>query len=200
MQNALNIKRISAASIEAAEICCLLDEVQVEFVTVDSHCWAAEYPYKPKMEVRVAHNGKQLLVNYRVTEECVRAVAPHDDGNVWEDSCCEFFLSPVADGSYYNIECNAAGTLLIGFGKGRDDRKRATKDILDTVDRWASMGRAPFTDIRGAEVQCRQYLQPHPLWHNRWLRGLDTRRGCAVHWCGWFLFAHWLRLGAPCHL
>ena len=131
MQNALNIKRISAASVEAAEICCLLDEAQVEFVTVDSHCWAAEYPYKPKMEVRVAHNGKQLLVNYRVTEECVRAVAPHDDGNVWEDSCCEFFLSPVADGSYYNIECNAAGTLLIGFGKGRDDRKRATKDILD---------------------------------------------------------------------
>lgn len=149
MQNALNIKRISAASVEAAEICCLLDEAQVEFVTVDSHCWAAEYPYKPKMEVRVAHNGKQLLVNYRVTEECVRAVAPHDDGNVWEDSCCEFFLSPVADGSYYNIECNAAGTLLIGFGKGRDDRKRATKDILDTVDRWASMGRAPFTDIEG---------------------------------------------------
>ena len=36
-----------------------------------------------------------------------------------------------------------------GFGKGRDDRKRATKDILDTVDRWASMGRAPFTDIEG---------------------------------------------------
>ena len=34
MQNALNIKRISAASVEAAEICCLLDEAQVEFVTV----------------------------------------------------------------------------------------------------------------------------------------------------------------------
>ena len=99
MQNALNIKRISAASVGAVEICRLLDEAKVDFVPVDSHCWADEFPYKPKMEVRAAHNGNQLLVNYRVTEECVRAVAPHDDGNVWEDSCCELFLSPVADGT-----------------------------------------------------------------------------------------------------
>ena len=149
MQNALNIKRISAASVGAVEICRLLDEAKVDFVPVDSHCWDAEFPYKPKMEVRAAHNGNQLLVNYRVTEECVRAVAPHDDGNVWEDSCCELFLSPVADGTYYNIECNAAGTLLIGFGAGRADRKRAAMEVLDTVDRWTSMGRTPFANIEG---------------------------------------------------
>lgn len=149
MQNALNIKRISAASVGAVEICRLLDEAKIDFVPVDSHCWADEFPYKPKMEVRAAHNGNQLLVNYRVTEECVRAVAPHDDGNVWEDSCCELFLSPVADGTYYNIECNAAGTLLIGFGAGRADRERAAKEVLDTVDRWTSMGRAPFANIEG---------------------------------------------------
>lgn len=149
MQNALNIKLISAASVGAVEICRLLDEAKVDFVPVASHCWAAEFPYKPKMEVRAAHNGNQLLVNYRVTEECVRAVAPHDDGNVWEDSCCELFLSPVADGTYYNIECNAAGTLLIGFGAGRADRKRAAMEVLDTVDRWTSMGRAPFANIEG---------------------------------------------------
>ena len=113
MHKALNIKKISAAPVGAAEICRILDEANVEFVSVDNHCWAADYPYKPKFEVRMAHNGKQLLINYRVTEECVRAVAPHDDGNVWEDSCCELFLSPVADGTYYNMECNAAGTLLM---------------------------------------------------------------------------------------
>ena len=107
MPKALNIKKISAASVEAAEICRIMDEAHIEFVQVDNHCWAADFPYKPKFEVRMAHNGSQLLINYRVTEECVRAVAPHDDGNVWEDSCCELFLSPVADGTYYNMECNA---------------------------------------------------------------------------------------------
>ena len=149
MQNALNIKRISAASVGAVEICRLLDEAKVDFVPVDSHCWAAEFPYKPKMEVRAAHNGNQLLVNYRVTEECVRAVAPHDDGNVWEDSCCELFLSPVADGTYYNIECNAAGTMLIGAGAARANRERANQEVLNTVDRFATMGRMPFADIEG---------------------------------------------------
>ena len=125
MPKALNIKKISAVSVEAAEICRIMDEAQIEFVPVDNHCWAADFPYKPKFEVRMAHNGSQLLINYRVTEECVRAIAPHDDGNVWEDSCCELFLSPVADGTYYNMECNAAGTLLIGFGPSREGRERA---------------------------------------------------------------------------
>lgn len=149
MHKALTIKKISAAPVGAAEICRLLDEARVEFVPVDNHCWAKDYPYRPQMEVRMAHNGSQLLVNYRVKEECVRAVAPHDDGNVWEDSCCEFFLSPDGDGAYYNMECNAAGTLLIGFGAGRDNRARAPQAILDKVDRWTSMGRAPFADVQG---------------------------------------------------
>ena len=133
MPKALNIKKISAASVEAAEICRIMDEAHIEFVQVDNHCWAADFPYKPKFEVRMAHNGSQLLINYRVTEECVRAVAPHDDGNVWEDSCCELFLSPVADGTYYNMECNAAGTMLIGFGPSREGRERAQQDVLDKV-------------------------------------------------------------------
>lgn len=77
MPKALNIKKISAASVEAAEICRIMDEAHIEFVQVDNHCWAADFPYKPKFEVRMAHNGSQLLINYRVTEECVRAVAPH---------------------------------------------------------------------------------------------------------------------------
>lgn len=152
MHKALNIKKISAAPVGAAEICRILDEANVEFVSVDNHCWAADYPYKPKFEVRMAHNGKQLLINYRVTEECVRAVAPHDDGNVWEDSCCELFLSPVADGTYYNMECNAAGTLLIGFGPKRNDRERASQEVLDKVDRWSSMGREPFADKMGEQI------------------------------------------------
>ena len=152
MHNTINIKRIAASRVAAADICRTMDEAGVEFVAVDNHCWAGEYPYKPQFEVRMAHNGQQLLVNYRVTEECVRAVAPHDDGNVWEDSCCELFIAPDADGTYYNMECNAAGTLLIGYGKGRDNRERATQAVLDRVDRWASLGRTPFDCREGQQT------------------------------------------------
>lgn len=149
MQKVLDIKKIAATNVAASDICHVLDEAGVEFNKVDSHCWAQDFPYRPQMEVRMAHNGGQLLINYRVTEECVRAVAPHDDGNVWEDSCCELFLSPVDDGTYYNMECNAAGTLLIGYGPKREGRERAPQSVLDKVDRWASLGRQPFTDVVG---------------------------------------------------
>ena len=72
MANTLEIKKISTASVSAADICRVLDEANIGFVAVDNHCWAEAFPYRPTMEVRMAHNGKQLLINYRVTEECVR--------------------------------------------------------------------------------------------------------------------------------
>lgn len=152
MEKKFNIKRISATNVKAAEICRIMDEAAISFVPVDNHCWAEAFPYCPKMEVRMVHNGAQLLINYRVTEETVRAVAPHDDGNVWEDSCCELFLSPVADGTYYNMECNAAGTMLIGFGPKREGRERAPQEVLDKVDRWSSLGRTPFDNIEGEQT------------------------------------------------
>lgn len=152
MEKKFNIKRISATNVKAAEICRIMDEAGIGFVPVDNHCWAEAFPYRPKMEVRMAHNGAQLLINYRVTEETVRAVAPHDDGNVWEDSCCELFLSPVADGTYYNMECNAAGTMLIGFGPKREGRERAPQEVLDKVDRWSSLGHTPFDNIEGEQT------------------------------------------------
>ena len=152
MEKSLNIAKISVGQVRAADICRVLDEAHVEFTNVGCHCRAEDFPYKPKFEVRMAHNGNQLLINYRVTEECVRAVAPHDDGNVWEDSCCELFLSPVDDGTYYNMECNAAGTMLIGFGPKREGRERAPQEVLDKVDRWSSLGREPFDNKDGEQT------------------------------------------------
>ena len=67
--------------------------------------------------------------------------------------------------------------------------------VYGNLENAASLG-----NICGAEVQRRQCVQSGALWHSRWLRGLDARRGCAVYWRGRFLFAYWLRLGAPCHL
>lgn len=150
MENVLSVRRVSPTDIQAADICRIMDGAGVAFAPVASHCWAADFPYRPQMEVRLAHNGSQLLVNYRVAEDSVRAVAPHDDGNVWEDSCCELFISPADDDTYYNIECNAAGTMLIGFGPKREGRERAPQQVLDTVGRWSSLGREPFDTRNGA--------------------------------------------------
>ena len=81
--------------------------------------------------------------------ECNAQWQGHDNGPVWEDACVEFFSVPAGDGVYYNMECNCAGTLLIGAGAGRGNRQHAPQEVLDKVQRWASLGREAFDERVG---------------------------------------------------
>ncbi len=92
---------------------------------------------------------KVSVANIPVESASVRAVAGHDNGPVWEDACVEFFSVPAGDGVYYNMECNCAGTLLIGAGAGRGNRQHAPQEVLDKVQRWASLGREAFDERVG---------------------------------------------------
>ena len=47
------------------------------------------------------------------------------------------------------MECNCAGTLLIGAGAGRGNRQHAPQEVLDKVQRWASLGREAFDERVG---------------------------------------------------
>lgn len=147
----LSVTRLDAAVVAAADIPALMDEAGVEFQKIDSLNWP-DWPYRPEAAFRIAHTGDAILLHYVVSEEAVRAVAPEDNGRVWEDSCVEFFVSPADDGIYYNVECNCAGQLLIGGGEGRNGRSHAPQQILDGVDRWASLGRAPFDTRAGQQT------------------------------------------------
>lgn len=146
----LNVKKISSAAPAAESVPALLDEAGVAFQPLDAVNWE-EYPYRPEVEFRLAHTGDALLLHYRVKEASVRAVAGEDNGRVWEDACVEFFSSPEADGTYYNIECNCIGTVLVGGG-APGNRGHAPQEVLDRVQRWSSLGRAPFEERVG---ECR---------------------------------------------
>lgn len=131
----------------AEELPAALQQAGVAWTPIAQAPWANDYPYQPKAEVRVAHSGDALLVHFRVDEDTVRAVADNN-GNVWEDSCCEVFIRPTASLDYYNIECNAAARMLIGHqhinAEGKRESVRAEADILSTVQRWSSAGDEPF--------------------------------------------------------
>lgn len=142
------IKKISAEGLSAEAVPALLDKEGVAFQPIDNVNWA-EWPYRPEVRFRAAHTSDAILLHYRVSEASVRAVAGADNGPVWEDACVEFFSVPAADGVYYNMECNCAGTLLVGAGAGREDRRRAPQDVLDRVQRWTSLGRASFEERVG---------------------------------------------------
>lgn len=130
----------------AKELFPEFDKAEIERHEIGCVDWEKTYPYKPTVSFRVAHFGKSIGICYEVDEETVRAVAPHDCGRVWEDSCCEFFFQPVEGSFYYNVECNAAGTLLVAAGMERNNREAAPKKVLDGVDRWSSLGREPFEE------------------------------------------------------
>lgn len=149
--------------LRAEEVPQLMLTHGVEYQKVACVNWPKEFPYAPKMEVALAHTSDSLLLHYRVEENCVRAAAETDGGRVWEDSCCEIFLQPsfgienspsqqggVRGGSpYYNIECNCAGTLLIGKGEDRHDRQPATAATLQSANRWSSLMKTAVSGENG---------------------------------------------------
>lgn len=60
-------------------------------------------------------------------EKDIRATVKEDNGDVYEDSCLEFFFSPCPNESdaYFNFEINPLGTLYVGFsqtGKKEDSK------------------------------------------------------------------------------
>ena len=147
--NRIDIPRIGQEVTLAADIPAAMQQAGIPYVPVSCINWPESYPYKPEMTFAAAHTGDALLLHYRVEEQSVRAVARRDHEHIWEDSCAEFFCMPADDGLYYNVECNCTGKLLLAVGKGRNDREPAPADVMQTIDRYASLGSAPFDTREG---------------------------------------------------
>jgi len=144
----IRVKKIEAVQLRAADVSRVLEEQNIPEESIDILNWE-EYPYRPKVTFRIAHNNKCIFLNYRVEENSVRAVAGKDNGPVWTDSCVEFFLSFSPDAGYYNLEANCIGTVLLGKGKDRHGRIHVSPEIIDKIVRWSSLGREPFQEKPG---------------------------------------------------
>ena len=90
----MKVKKISAANVEACSLPRLFDEEKIDFQPVQCVNWA-EYPYKPKVNFRIAHTKNSILLHFKVKEASVRARYGTDNGSVWTDSCVEFFSIPM---------------------------------------------------------------------------------------------------------
>ena len=68
----MKVKKISAANVEACSLPRLFDEEKIDFQPVQCVNWA-EYPYKPKVNFRIAHTKNSILLHFKVKEASVRA-------------------------------------------------------------------------------------------------------------------------------
>lgn len=146
--NVLTVKRLNVDTRpQASEVPSLMDSNEVEYHSIDQVNWA-KFPHKPDAKFRIAHTGNAILLHYKVTESDIRAIATEDNGQVWEDSCVEFFVSPNGDSSYYNFETNCIGKLLMQSGKA-PRRPLAKAEVLSKIERWSSLGQQPIEQMDG---------------------------------------------------
>ena len=129
-------------------------------VAVDRVNWP-EYPYVPRVTVRVAHAMDALVLLFDVEEAHVRAATMEERGAVWEDSCVEFFVAdPVGEG-YYNFEVNCIGTGLAAHRFSRDEATCFTDEQMARWRRFGSLGHEPV-DARG-ETSCWWMMEVIPF-------------------------------------
>lgn len=146
----LDVHKIKADVTDPTAIGEILDAHKIAWNALDKLNWRADYPYAPKVKFRIAHTGGAFLLQYAVEEACTAAAYGEDDGDVWKDSCVEFFLMPGDDDElYYNLECNCIGKLLLGCGAERNGRERAPKEITGKILRYSTLGDKPFAEQKG---------------------------------------------------
>lgn len=74
---------------------------------------------------QVAYDGNSLFVRLRAQEANIRMEESGPLAKTWEDSCLEFFFSPVnGDPRYINIEAIPSGAYFMGVGTGKADLMR----------------------------------------------------------------------------
>jgi len=146
-EDLFRIKKVKApADIDGRDVPALLDRYKIPFEGITCVNWEEAYPYCPEASFRIAHTGDAVLLHFKVKEEAVLATASRDNGPVWRDSCVEFFVSPGCDDTYYNIESNCVGNILLQYGKKGTSRPTASPETISLIRRWSSLGREPITD------------------------------------------------------
>lgn len=90
---------------------------------ISHYHWETKAPYRPKSFFQLCFvKNKGVFARLWSDETQLRTVCTRRDDPVWEDSCLECFLQPIADGGYLNVEMNPRGVFLAQWGKSRADR------------------------------------------------------------------------------
>ena len=114
-----------------------LDWKQVPALAIDSLHWTPAVDITA--QAQVCYDDKALYVRLSAQEEHIRAEVTSPFEETSEDSCLEFFFSPIpGDIRYINIEFNFNGCMYLGMGTSMDDLVRLIpedKELFHQVPR-----------------------------------------------------------------
>jgi len=71
----------------------------------------------PEIQISMAYDNGNIFLIFNIEDRFVRCLTSEINGQVWKDSCVEFFFSPDTDfpERYFNLEINCGGTPLMHY-------------------------------------------------------------------------------------
>jgi hypothetical protein len=160
--------------------CPSLEELSVRMdqqkgrLLIDTVNWKG-YDYKPDVALSIAYSDHEIFLKYYITENYFKAEKTESNQMVCEDSCVEFFVAPDDDGIYYNLEFNAIGTCLLGFGKDRASSRRAAPEIIKKIRRLSTAGTKPVKEKSGEFVWTITIAIPFDVFFNHQISDLKGK-------------------------
>lgn len=144
----LTINEIDYESPLDIDVAEKLLEKSTDLQSINTINWS-EFPYKPEVEFRIAYCQDNILLKYYVTEDNIVAKETKVNGDVYKDSCVEFFISPDQNDIYYNFEFNCIGIPHVGYGKVGTKKALIDPEILKSITIRSSLGNQPFDEKKG---------------------------------------------------
>lgn len=140
--------------------------------------------YQPKALARLAYiENDALYINMFVEEKNPKADYHKQNDPVYKDSCLECFinLNPLHQVEYLNIEVNANGAMLMGFGKDRHARQRIEEEL--TIGSFKNERGWGFTLILPIEFLKQFFTEIGHEWRGNFYKcGDETKE---VHFLSW---------------
>jgi len=153
----------------------------------ESYLWVNN-GYKPEVIIKVFHTDENIFLHFKAFEKKITIKHTEFGGEVWKDSCVEFFINPFPDDSkdYFNIEINALGIPLIGVGKAGDDAKRYYFKEGEVKD-WeiVSSVKEPITGEHGKDFWEIYLKIPKSFFEKHYGKAFNVNKGIANFYkCG----------------
>jgi len=136
-------------TVELEQAAEYLDESGIRF-SIETLNWPHLYGYRPLTTVSAGHTKSDLYLLFQVHGNCLRAVSTHDNENVHEDSCVEFFVKMLDSDDYFNFEFNCSGVCKASrHFKTRENFVYLSPAEMAEIGRWSSIGNRAFNEMSG---------------------------------------------------
>jgi len=100
----------------------------VEELYIDTYRWMTN-GYEPKVSAKLFHDGENIYIKFQAEENEITIKHFNMQEDVYKDSCVEFFFRTPSKDTYFNMETNALGVVLLGLGDNGDERERINPDF-----------------------------------------------------------------------